>query len=240
MDSSRKTSFEIRLTACALVFTLVATGFFLEDMTVAAIETSFRHWVEVAIFTLIVVFLIYGNIAYQLSRIGHLQRRLTHRPAPIEELESCHDRPAQPLAILVPSYKEEARVVRQTLLSAALQEHPNRRVVLLIDDPFRFDDPDSLRALFAMRNLVKSLQRQMNEVAMPFLAAREAFERRAAAGGLMRATKRRSSGRCTSRRPTGSNARQRSGAASTTPIASSWKRSFASLRGRIESAPRRG
>ena len=36
---------------------------------------------------------------------------------------------------MVPSYKEERRVVWETLLSAALQEYPNRWVVLLIDDP---------------------------------------------------------------------------------------------------------
>jgi cellulose synthase/poly-beta-1,6-N-acetylglucosamine synthase-like glycosyltransferase len=38
------------------------------------------------------------------------------------------------LLCLVPSYKEELRTVRQTVL-AALQEYPDRRVVLLIDDP---------------------------------------------------------------------------------------------------------
>ena len=39
------------------------------------------------------------------------------------------------LTAIIPSYKEERRVIRQTLLSAALQEFPNIRVVLLIDDP---------------------------------------------------------------------------------------------------------
>ena len=42
---------------------------------------------------------------------------------------------APALAILVPAYKEDPDVVRKTLLSAALEEYPNRRVVLLIDDP---------------------------------------------------------------------------------------------------------
>ncbi len=39
------------------------------------------------------------------------------------------------LLVLVPSYKEQPDVVRQTLISAALAEYPGRRVVLLIDDP---------------------------------------------------------------------------------------------------------
>ena len=40
------------------------------------------------------------------------------------------------LTTIIPSYQEDARVIRNTLLSAALQEYPDKRVVLLIDDPF--------------------------------------------------------------------------------------------------------
>jgi len=184
MPNDRSISFEIRLTACTLAFTIAATALFLRDMALSASASSFRHWLELAGFTLIVVFLIYGNVGYQLTRIGHLQRRWSHRPAGRDTLEACHDRAAAPLVFLVPSYREEARIVRQTLLSAALQEHPNRRVVLLIDDPFRFDDPDALAALVAVRTLAASLDRQMADAAAPFLAAREAFLRRAAAGPL--------------------------------------------------------
>jgi len=187
MTSSRSISFEIRLTAWTLVFTLAATGLFLRDMAISASATSFRHWVELASFTLIVAFLIYGNVGYQLTRIGHLQRRHGHRPASRGELECCHRKAAAPLVFLVPSYKEEARIVRQTLLSAALQEYPNRRVVLLIDDPFRFDDPDALAALVAVRNLTTSLHLQMEGAAAPFRAARETFLRRAAAAPLVMA-----------------------------------------------------
>jgi cellulose synthase/poly-beta-1,6-N-acetylglucosamine synthase-like glycosyltransferase len=39
------------------------------------------------------------------------------------------------LTALVPSYQEEPGVIRMTLLSTALQEYPDMRVVLLIDDP---------------------------------------------------------------------------------------------------------
>ena len=187
MLSSRSVSFEIRLTACTLVFTLCATGLFLGDVAVAASASPFGHGLELASFTLIVAFLIYGNVGYQLTRIGHLQRRAAHRPALRAELERCHRTAAVPLLFLVPSYKEEARIVRQTLLSAALQEYPNRRVVLLIDDPFRFDDPDALAALVAVRNLASSLHLQMEAAAAPFRAAREAFLRRAAAAPLVMA-----------------------------------------------------
>jgi len=182
--NTRTISFEIRLTACTLVFTLCATALFLRDMALATTLSTARHWLELAAFTLITAFLIYGNVGYQLTRIGHLQRRASHRPPTRAELEACHDTPAQSLVFLVPSYREEARIVRQTLLSAALQEYPHRRVVLLIDDPFRFEDPDALAALVAVRNLALSLDLQMQEAAAPFKAAREAFLRRAREGTL--------------------------------------------------------
>ena len=37
--------------------------------------------------------------------------------------------------MLIPSYQEDERVIRMTVLSAALQEYPDLGVVLLIDDP---------------------------------------------------------------------------------------------------------
>ena len=185
MTSKRRISFEIRLTACTLAFTLIATALFLSDMVLSASTPSFHHLLELGSFTLIVAFLIYGNVGYQLTRIGHLQRREQHRPASRAELERCHDRAAFPLVFLVPSYKEETRIVRQTLLSAALQEYPNRRVVLLIDDPFRFDDPDALAALVAVRNLAVSLHSQMEAAASSFRAARDAFMHRAAHAPLV-------------------------------------------------------
>ena len=79
--------------------------------------------------------------------------------------------------------------MRQTLLSAALQEYPNRRVVLLIDDPFRFADPESLAALVAVRHLAVSLHLKMASAAAPFLAAYDSFQRRAATAPLRSPTK---------------------------------------------------
>jgi cellulose synthase (UDP-forming) len=67
------------------------------------------------------------------------------------------------LTILVPSYKEGLQVVRQTLMSAALQDWPNRRVVLLIDDPQHPSDPEDLASLQAMRALSAELQALFSE-----------------------------------------------------------------------------
>jgi cellulose synthase/poly-beta-1,6-N-acetylglucosamine synthase-like glycosyltransferase len=83
-----------------------------------------------------------------------------------------------PVVVLVPSYKEDPALVRQTLLSAALQDHPSRRVVLLIDDPPDPADPDDRAALDAMRRLPGELSAELARPAARFRAALTDFERR--------------------------------------------------------------
>src|SRR5439155_1662463 len=55
-------------------------------------------------------------------------------------------------------YKEEPRVVRQTLLAAALQQYPRRRVVLLIDDPPAPGNREEAARLETARTLPRELE----------------------------------------------------------------------------------
>ena len=140
------------------------------------------HAVEQGAFSLIVVVFLYGNLVYQVTRIGHLRRQQCHRPATDLELERVYQGETPPLVLLIPSYKEEERVVRQALLSAALQEYPNRRVVLLIDDPPEPRDVDSALSLCAARSLPGELSERLANPAMRFRAELEAFAQRRAQG----------------------------------------------------------
>lgn len=89
--------------------------------------------------------LLYGSLVYQLTRLGALRRERAHFPLSFSDLQDVFKLKApQALTILIPSYKEEPRVLRQTLLSAALTEYPGREVVVLIDDPI--DDLDARRS----------------------------------------------------------------------------------------------
>jgi cellulose synthase/poly-beta-1,6-N-acetylglucosamine synthase-like glycosyltransferase len=91
---------------------------------------------QLILFLGIVLFLIYGNALYQFTRLGYLGRLRHHAPPAMHDvLASFRNGAAPALTVLIPSYKEDAAVVRKTLLSAALQHYPNKRVVLLIDDP---------------------------------------------------------------------------------------------------------
>ena len=120
--------------------------------------------------------LIYGSVVYQLARLGYLQRRACHIPVDAEQIERCFDAESAPaLTILVPSYKEEADVVRHTLLSAALQDYPRRRVVLLIDDPPNPATAEDAARLARIRALPQELERRLRPQAARFAAEYRAF-----------------------------------------------------------------
>src|SRR5215475_10318425 len=126
---------EVQLTRVAILLTLLATAAFLWKMAqtwVPAVQThSLRSVLEVSLYVGFVGFLIYGNLLYQLTRMGYLRRLRMPHGAPDDEHGIGDNDAAPALTFLIPSYKEGARVIRQALLSAALQEYPNREVVLL-------------------------------------------------------------------------------------------------------------
>jgi hypothetical protein len=83
-----------------------------------------------------------------------------------------------PLLFLIPSSQEEAAVIRQSLVSAALVDYPDRRVVLLIDDPPDPTTPGDLHRLLASRETPRSLQAAFEGAAGPFRTALRAFRKR--------------------------------------------------------------
>lgn len=84
--------------------------------------------------------LCFSSAMYLLGRAGGLLRIREHRRATRAELDGGFRLDEPSMTVLVPSYAEEPRVVAATLWSAALQEFPTLRVVLLIDDkPFPTD-----------------------------------------------------------------------------------------------------
>ena len=140
-----------------------------------------------AVYLLLVSGLVYGGLVYQVSRLSCLRRMRAHAQGARLDLAvdavACggagEDAVSEAaVAVLVPSYKEEPAIVRQTLMSAALQDHPNRRVVLLIDDPPDPASAEDRASLRAMRRLPDEIGAALAVPAGEFRAAREAFEER--------------------------------------------------------------
>src|ERR1700733_12409139 len=127
------------------------------------------------LYILCILFVLYGNIVYFLCRYGYLKRLQTFCPANDHELQSIYHQDAPAITFLLPSYKEDARVIRQSLFSSALQDYPFRRVVLLIDDPPVSSKQEDLTALASARELVINLQLTLKDVSRQFKKAFEDF-----------------------------------------------------------------
>src|SRR5207245_6289838 len=123
--------------------------------------------------------------ALPISRLGHFNRLRQHRRATDDELDRFFHgpRPAA-VTILVPSYKEDPLVVRRTLLSAALQDYPWRRVVLLIDDPPHPSQASDIPLLTAARGLAAEIHETLRKPREHFEDALRAFLERSARGPL--------------------------------------------------------
>lgn len=175
---------EIILTWAGIAVTLAATFMVvieLGDLFLQHVNNG--RWALVAahtLFIIIVAFLIYGGLVYQLTRLAYLRRRIRHCPMPRDQLETLYDNSAPQLAILVPSYKEDERVILQTLMSAALQEYPNRRVVLLIDDPCPPRSAADAAALAMACELPRRIQKLFTLPSQLFDSALAHFETRRA------------------------------------------------------------
>ena len=131
-----------------------------------------RKMVEAGVYVAVVMLLTTSALAYMVARIGHFARTRSHHRVPRADLESHFSESTHTLTVVVPSYREDARVVRQTLLSAAIQEFPYMRVVLLIDDPPAPTDAthqamlDEARALPAEIDALLRLPREMSVSAL--------------------------------------------------------------------------
>ncbi|WP_433862493.1 glycosyltransferase family 2 protein [Streptomyces sp. L7] len=137
---------------------------------------DFRFTMEAIGYTVVVTFLTFSALMYLVARQGALQRFQKHVRVPRAELDRHFAQHQPSITVLVPSYAEEPEVVRMTLLSAALQEFPSMRVVLLVDDNPDPTDPAVAERLNATRALADSITGQLAEPRFRFSDALLRFE----------------------------------------------------------------
>jgi cellulose synthase (UDP-forming) len=173
---------DIPLTRLAMGVSVVALALGLIDLNSNIGATpdgaSVKKTVLIAVFTFAILSLFYGNIVYQLTRIGQIKRQTNHG-GQNRDFQNLHStgRSAR-VTILIPSYREEIPVVMQTIVSVALSEYPDRRVSVLIDDPPGCSGPDYV-ALCATRELVDDLNEFFRTSTWRFAEAARAHNERA-------------------------------------------------------------
>jgi len=130
-----------------------------------------------------IYFLMFGAASYLATRYGLFARTDKYinrkRRACFQRI---YGRRAPALVILVPSYKEEAEVIRQTLLSAALVEYPQKRIVLLLDDPPYSMNADDQRKRAAAHTVISELTSLFRKPAEELKSEQALFQERLSHG----------------------------------------------------------
>ncbi|WP_250001528.1 EAL domain-containing protein [Actinoplanes sp. M2I2] len=144
----------ITVWACYLTYTII-------QQFVAGHASSVRLVIEAIVYLLVVTGLAASAIAYLITRIGYFYRARGHQRAPRIMLDEFIGGKMPSVTVLVPSYQEDERTNRTTLLSAALQEYPGLRVTLLIDDPRQPRTRAARDMLLAARALPGSIEAEL-------------------------------------------------------------------------------
>lgn len=129
-------------------------------------------------YLVVVTFLTFSALMYLFMRQGALQRFAKHVRVPRAELDRHFSKSQPSITVLVPSYAEEPEVIRKTLLSAALQEYPKKRIVLLMDDNPNPSDPDDAARLKETRQIGKNIMELFAEPKKRFEDALKTFEKK--------------------------------------------------------------
>ncbi|MET4583351.1 cellulose synthase (UDP-forming) [Conyzicola nivalis] len=137
---------------------------------------NFRFTTEAVSYVIVVTFLTFSALMYLVARQGALIRFRDHVRVPRAELDRHFAQNHSSITVLVPSYSEELVVIRSTLWSAALQEYPEMRVVLLVDDPPFPTDPDVAAKLDQARGIAANIMEALSEPRSRFADARMHFE----------------------------------------------------------------
>jgi cellulose synthase/poly-beta-1,6-N-acetylglucosamine synthase-like glycosyltransferase len=166
----------------AVVLTVTAwVALFVSVINGQVIEGVVGHasLVETVGFLTAVTLLAASATAYLFGRLGFYYRTKTGRRTPRAMLDEFYAERRPSVTALIPSYQEEPGVILMTLLSTALQEYPDLRVVLLVDDPPnpRYAGPRKL--LDSAVALPAEVERLLSEPRRRFDRALEAYERSA-------------------------------------------------------------
>lgn len=158
--------FAITYSRIAVVLTAIFWLTYLSSVIIRQLidgPQSYQFTTQVVGYTLTMFFLTLSAFIYLLARQGALQRFKKHVRTPQRVLDEHFSANSSSITVLVPSYSEEVAVIRKTLLSAALQEFANIRVMLLVDDnPFTTNAADRER-LEKTRALTADIESLLSE-----------------------------------------------------------------------------
>lgn len=177
----KPTTRKITLSRLAIVLTVCLWALYCIDTIIRQFfegPQTFQFTMQAIGYFVVVTFLTFSALMYLLARQGALQRFSAHVRVPRAKLDRHFAKHQPSITMLVPSYAEEPQVIRKTLLSAALQEYPKKRVVLLLDDkPTPKNENDAAR-LQVSRGLAEEISELLREPRERFTSGLAAFKRK--------------------------------------------------------------
>ena len=139
-------------------------------------EQSYHFTIEAFGYLVIVTFLTFSALVYLIARQGAFERFSQHVRTPRALLGKHFSAHQSSITVLIPSYSEETQTIRKTMISAALQEFPAIRVVLLVDDnPFAVR-PEDVERLCETRLLGVEIKKLFSRPHARFSRALKTFE----------------------------------------------------------------
>jgi len=155
---------------CVYVISTIIRQYFEDAQTYQFILESTGYLIVMSLLT-------FSALMYLTARQGALQRFSKHVRPPRAQLDRHFDKNKSSITVLVPSYNEEVEVVYKTLLSAALQEYPSLRVVLLMDDNPNATDKAVVAKMNETRALAKRIEKLLKSPSKRFHTALVQFQK---------------------------------------------------------------
>lgn len=158
--------FTITYSRVAIVLTAVFWCMYLTSVFIRQLidgPQNYHFTAEAFGYTTVMFFLTLSAFTYLVTRQGAFQRFKKHIRTPQRVLEEHFSAHRSSITVLVPSYSEEVQVIRKTLLSAALQEFPDIRVMLLLDDNPNAARPADRERIKATRALATEITAHLSE-----------------------------------------------------------------------------
>lgn len=152
---------KIALSKITILLTIVLWFFYILSVIVRQMMDGPKNYsftMEAIGYSFVVSMLIFSSLMYLVARYGALKRFSSHKRAPRSEIDKYFAKNKPSITVLVPSYNEEYSVIRKTLISAFLQEYPNLRIVLLLDDKPNPTSLEDLERLNKTRNIKDDIQ----------------------------------------------------------------------------------
>lgn len=147
-----------------------------------------RFLVAAVVYGGVVTLLTFSALMYLVARQGAQYRSRQHARVPRVDIDAHFTGSQDSITVLVPSYREDPNLVRGTLISAALQEFPNMRIALLIDDPPNPPDAETTALLQGARELPAQVSQWLAEPKQRFTDALTEHELLASATAAGNAT----------------------------------------------------